>query len=49
MSGAGVVIDACVLVQAPVRDTLLRAAALGLYRPLWSEETLAEVERTLVG
>jgi predicted nucleic acid-binding protein len=44
------VIDANVLVQAPVRDTLLRLAeGPGLYRPLWSEEIMAEVLRTLGG
>lgn len=42
------VIDANVLVQAPVRDTLLRLAeGPELYRPLWSDEIMAEVRRTL--
>lgn len=42
------VIDANVLVQAPVRDTLLRLAeGPELYRPLWSAEIMAEVRRTL--
>ena len=44
------VIDANVLVQAPVRDTLLRLAeGPELYRPLWSAEIMAEVRRTLAG
>lgn len=44
------VIDANVLVQAPVRDTLLRLAeGQELCRPLWSEEIMAEVRRTLGG
>jgi predicted nucleic acid-binding protein len=44
------VIDANVLVQAPVRDTLLRLAeGPQLYRPLWSSEIMAEVRRTLGG
>lgn len=44
------VIDANVLVQAPVRDTLLRLAeGPELYRPLWSAEIMAEVRRTLGG
>lgn len=44
------VIDANVLVQAPVRDTLLRLAeGPELYRPLWSEVIMAEVRRTLAG
>ncbi|HEX5504304.1 MAG TPA: PIN domain-containing protein [Thermomicrobiales bacterium] len=47
MSSFGVVLDACVLVPAALRDTLLRAAQRGLYRPCWSEMILGEVERTL--
>jgi hypothetical protein len=44
------VIDANVLVQAPLRDTLLRLAeGPELYRPLWSAEIMAEVRRTLAG
>lgn len=42
------VIDANVLVQAPLRDTMLRLAeGPELYRPLWSDEIMAEVQRTL--
>ena len=41
------VLDACVLIPASLRDTLLRAAAAGLYQPCWSEDILAEVERNL--
>lgn len=42
------VLDANVLVQAPVRDSLLRLAEEpALYRPLWSEAIIAEVKRTL--
>ncbi|MBI4910281.1 MAG: PIN domain-containing protein [Acidobacteria bacterium] len=45
-----VVIDANVLVQAPVRDTLLRLAeGPELYRPLWSARVMDEVKRTLQG
>jgi predicted nucleic acid-binding protein len=43
-----VVIDACVLFNAPVRDTLLRAAEYDLYRVHWSRQILEEVERNLV-
>lgn len=43
------VLDACVLVPAALRDTLLRAAAAGLYRPCWSKDILVEIERTLTG
>jgi predicted nucleic acid-binding protein len=48
VSRASAVLDADVLVPAVLRDTLLRAAARGLYRALWSLDILAEVERTLV-
>jgi predicted nucleic acid-binding protein len=44
----GAVLDACVLFQAPLRDTLLRAADAGLYLPFWSLEILEEVHRNLV-
>ena len=43
-----VVLDACVLVQAPLRDTLLRLAEEPrLYRPRWSDEIIAETVRNL--
>jgi hypothetical protein len=41
-------LDACVLYPAPLRDTLLGAAVLGLYEPLWSREILQETVRNLV-
>jgi predicted nucleic acid-binding protein len=42
------VLDACVLVQAPLRDTLLRLAEPpSLYQPLWSEEIIIEMKRAL--
>lgn len=44
----GAVLDACVLVNLPVCDTLLRSAENGFYRPIWSETILEEVERALV-
>lgn len=41
-------IDACVLVQAPLRDTLLRLAeAPSLYRPVWSDMIIDEMKRVL--
>jgi predicted nucleic acid-binding protein len=44
------VLDACVLVPAALRDTLLRRAETPrLYGPKWGDEILAEVERTLIG
>jgi predicted nucleic acid-binding protein len=48
MSSFSVVLDACVLYPAALRDTLLRAADAGLYRLHWSEEILDEVGRNLV-
>ncbi len=48
MASFGVVVDACVLIPAALRDTLIRAAVRDLYRPYWSETILQEVERNLV-
>ncbi|HEX4809322.1 MAG TPA: PIN domain-containing protein [Bryobacteraceae bacterium] len=43
-----VVLDACVLVPAPLRDLLLRLAEHPrLYVPRWSDEIMREVVRTL--
>ncbi len=44
-----VVLDANVLIQAAVRDTLLRLSEQRLFLCRWSEEILEEVCRTLVG
>jgi predicted nucleic acid-binding protein len=42
------VLDACVLIPAPLRDTLLRLAEHPrLYLPRWSEEIIAETVRNL--
>lgn len=42
------ILDACVLVQAPLRDTLLRLAeAPALYHPRWSGEIIVEMKRAL--
>jgi predicted nucleic acid-binding protein len=42
------VLDACVLAPMPLCDTLLRCAEEpALYRVLWSDQTLEEVDRTL--
>ena len=43
-----VVLDANVLYSAPLRDTLLRAAAEGFFHARWSEQILDEVQRNLV-
>ena len=41
-------LDASVLVPGSLSDTLLRAAESYLYRLTWSDEILAEVERSLI-
>ena len=48
VSSFGVVLDACVLIPATLRDTLLRAVEKGMYRLHWSDEILDEVRRNLV-
>lgn len=48
MASVGAVLDACVLIPSGPRDILLRCAAVGLYRPHWSDEILVETERNLV-
>jgi predicted nucleic acid-binding protein len=42
------VLDACILVPAPLCDLLLRAASAGMYRPRWTDDILEELRRTLV-
>ena len=42
------VLDANVLYPVSLCDTLLRCALVDLYRPLWSNEILAEMVRNLI-
>ena len=48
MSSFNVVLDACVIFSAPLRDTLFRAAGAGLYRLHFTDDILEEVRRSLV-
>ena len=43
-----VVLDACALYPAHLRDTFLRLAERGLYRALWSAEIIGELQRSLI-
>jgi predicted nucleic acid-binding protein len=43
-----VVLDTATLVPFTLRDTLLRAAEVSLFEIYWSEDSLIELERTLV-
>lgn len=48
MPGYQVILDACVLVNAALRDTLLRIAEPPrLYLPRWSDDIILETTRTL--
>jgi predicted nucleic acid-binding protein len=48
VSSFDVTLDTCVLFPITLCDTLLRLAEAGVFRPHWSKETLAELERNLV-
>lgn len=42
------VLDTCVLYPAPLYNTLLYAAAHRAYQPLWTDQILAELRRTML-
>lgn len=42
------VLDACVLVPAPLCDLLLRSASAGMFQLRWTDDILEEARRTLV-
>lgn len=46
-SDLAAILDACVLVQAPIRDTLLRLFERRLFLARWSHEIMDEMTRTL--
>lgn len=47
MSAVRAVLDACVLVNASLRDTLLRLELQEVYSPYWSDKIIEELVRTL--
>src|ERR1700736_1294687 len=47
ITGFPAVLDACVLANSTVRDFVLYAAYLALYRPVWSSDILRELQNTL--
>ncbi len=48
MSSFKVVLDACAIIPAALRDTLLRSAHAGLYRLQLTDDILEEVRRNLI-
>src|SRR5438094_5200959 len=48
MATPTVVLDACVLYPAPLRDLLLWLAVIGLYRPRWTEAIHQEWMENLI-
>ncbi len=48
MSSFKVVLDACVIIPAPLRDTLLRVAHANLYRLQLTDDILEEARRNLI-
>lgn len=48
MSSFLVLLDACVLYPASLRDTLIRAGRAGFYQPYWTDQILDEAVRNLI-
>lgn len=48
MAGFVALLDACVLVPVSLADTLMRLAEAELYRPIWSQEILAETRAAIL-
>lgn len=48
MANFAAVFDACVLVPVTLADSLMRIAEAGLFRPVWSDQILAETRAAIL-